>query len=148
MSYCLYTAGKLGDEVVGRQQMTPADWYMSHVWRVHRSRLTSELRAESWTRGSGLLGSFTRWWGLGSWCAGPPFFFFFHCVCPLKPSWILGQSDPCRHVLSAHRGVDFWGGSGGREREPGWDFLLLEKHVVYETAVRDRTEADSEFWQK
>lgn len=69
-------------------------------------------------------------------CGSP--LLLFHCVCPLKPSWILGQSDPCRHVLSAHRGVDFFGW-GGRER---LRLLLLEKHVVYETAEiegQDRT---------
>lgn len=118
--------------------MTAADWYMSHVWSVHRSRLTfPEMRAKSWTRGFGLLGSFTRWWSLGSWCAGPPLFFSTVCV-----RWNLpGSSASQTHAGMYCQPTGAWtsgvmGGERARLR-----LLLLEKHVVYETAEegQDRT---------
>ncbi|XP_030288682.1 kynurenine--oxoglutarate transaminase 3 isoform X2 [Sparus aurata] len=31
-------------------------------------------------------------------CGSP--LLLFHCVCPLKPSWILGQSDPCSMIIA------------------------------------------------
>lgn len=74
-------------------------------------------------------------------CGSP--LLLFHCVCPLKPSWILGQSDPCRHVLSAHRGVDFWGWGGERD----WDFYCWRSMLFMRQLRRDRTELDSEYWQ-
>lgn len=94
--------------------MTAADWYMSHVWSVHRSRLTfPEMRAESWARGSGLLGSFTRWWGLGSWCAGPPFFFSTVCV-----RWNLpGSSASQTHAGMYCQPTGAWTSGVGGERE-------------------------------